>query len=214
MVSIPGRRSVRESQPVSINSRLLPDLLDEEKLAQRGIVNILDFGRANSRSLEFFNRFPCRLSVLDCAEPLLDWSQALQDRLEEPPTNQQMMLELSGILSAMDSGHHYDLVFLWDTLNHLHEHALGAFAALLRKQLKADFRGHGFMIHKRGTEQQLRHMGLGGTDLIQVHAQATTPVHVHNRKVVNESLGPDLVIDHGVLHGDGRLEFLLAAGKP
>lgn len=213
MVTIPGRRSVREPEPVSIGSRLLPDLLDEDKLAEKEPVTILDFGRANSRSLEFFNRFPCRLSVLDAAEGLLAWSDRLEARLEEPPSQQQMELELGGILSALDCGYRYDLVFLWDTLNHLHEHALPAFASLLRKHLKADFRGHGFMIHKRGTEQQLRHMGLSGSDLIQVHDQSAAELYAHNRKVVNEALGRDLLIDHGVLHGDGRLEFLLVAGR-
>jgi hypothetical protein len=199
--------------PVSLSSRLLPKMLDEKSLASKGTLNILDFGRANSASLEFFNQFSCRLCVLDAAESLLDWSGKLAARMEDPPSQQQMQLELSGLLETMGE-RRYDLVFLWDTLNHLHEHALPAFARLLRRHVTGDFFGHGFMLHKRGTEQQLRYMGLTGNELVTVQAQQAAPLYAHNRKVINEALGAELHIDHGVLHGDGRLEFLLVPGKP
>jgi hypothetical protein len=212
MVSLARKKADRGggSGDAPITSRLLPVMLDEKRLADVGTLNILDFGRANSSSLEFFNQFSCRLSVLDAADTLLDWSRALETRLEEPPTKQQMQLELSGLLPAME-GRRYDLVFLWDTLNHLHEYALSAFAGLLRRHVTASFRGHGFILHKRGTEQQLRHMGLAGNNTIAIQAQQSAPLYAHNRKVVNETLGPDLRIDQGVLHSDGRLEFLLAS---
>lgn len=130
--------------------------------------------------------------------------------MDEPPSNQQMQLELSGLLSSMGA-HRYDLVFFWDTLNHLHEYALSAFAGLLRRYVSADCRGHGFMLHKRGTEQLLRHMGMAGDNLISMQMQSPSRLYPHTRKVVNESLGNDLRIDQGVLHGDGRLEFLLVS---
>jgi hypothetical protein len=195
-----------------VTSRLLPVMLDEKRLADIGTLNILDFGRANGASLEFFNQYSCRLSVLDAADSLLDWSESLKSRLDDPPSTQQMQLELSGLLPTLE-GHRYDLVFLWDTLNHLHEYALPAFAGLLRRHVTAGFRGHGFMLHKRGTAQQLRHMGLIGNNMIAVHSQQPAQLYAHNRKVVNETLGPDLRLDHGVLHGDGRLEFLLVSSQ-
>ncbi|MDP5069444.1 MAG: hypothetical protein NWQ45_00955, partial [Congregibacter sp.] len=176
-------------------------------------LNILDFGRANSGSLEFFNQFSCRLCVLDAADSLLEWSAGLETRMEEPPSSQQMQLELSGVLSSMGA-HRYDLVFFWDTLNHIHEHALPAFAGLLRRYLTPNCRGHGFMLHKRGTEQMLRHMGMAGDNNFAVQQQAPTTLYPHNRKVVNDALGKDLRIDQGVLHGDGRLEFLLVSDLP
>ena len=116
------------------------------------------------------------------------------------------------VLSAIGE-YRYDLVFLWDTLNHLHPHALSAFAGFLRRHVTAEFQGHGFMLHKRGTEQLLRHMGLASTDLIAVHEQLPATLFSHNRKVVNEALGAELQIKHGVLHGDGRLEFVLGSGS-
>ena len=67
------------------------------------------------------------------------------------------------------------------------------------------------MLHKRGTEQRLRHMGMAGDNLVSVQSQSPAALYPHNRKVVNDALGPDLRIDQGVLHGDGRLEFLLVS---
>jgi hypothetical protein len=214
MVSLARKKADRGggSGPEPITSRLLPVMLDEKRLADIGTLNILDFGRANNKSLEFFNQYSCRLSVLDAADSLLQWSRTLETRMDDPPSQQQMQLELSGLLPTIE-GHRYDLVFLWDTLNHLHEYALPAFAGLLRRHVTAGFRGHGFILHKRGTEQQLRHMGLVGNHQIAVQSQQSAPLYAHNRKVVNETLGPDLRLDHGVLHGDGRLEFLLVSSK-
>jgi len=204
-----GRKADRGAQKMPpITSRLLPTILDEKRLAQIGMLNILDFGRANSTSLEFFNQYSCRLCVLDAADSLLDWSRGIDDRMEEPPSPAQMQLELSNLLAAIGD-HRYDLVFLWDTLNHVHQHALPAFAALLRQHVTAGFRGHGFMLHKKGTEPRLRYMSLTGTDRITVHSTAPAKLHGHNRKIINEALEPDLRIDQGVLHGDGRLEFLV-----
>ncbi|EAQ96723.1 hypothetical protein [Congregibacter litoralis] len=213
MVGLPGKKSDRSDPPAAITSRLLPVMLDEKRLASLGTLNILDFGRANSGSLEFFNQFSCRLCVLDAADSLLEWSAGLEARMEDPPSNQQMQLELSGLLSSMGA-HRYDLVFFWDTLNHLHEHALSAFSGLLRRYLTADCRGHGFMLHKRGTEQMLRHMGMAGDNLIAVQSQSAATLYPHNRKVVNDALGSELRIDQGVLHGDGRLEYLLVSNTP
>ena len=213
MVALPGRKAERGAEaPAPITSRLLSTLLDEKRLHGSGTLSVLDFGRAHGASLEFFNQFSCRLCVLDAADGLVEWSRGLEARLDEPPTAAQMQLELSNQLSAM-GGHRYDLVLLWDTLNHLHEHALPAFAALLRRHVTAEFRGHGFMLHKRGTEPTLRHLGLAGADRIAVHASRPAPLYAHNRRVINDSLGSELRIDQGVLHGDGRLEFLMLSGR-
>lgn len=195
-----------------ISSRLLTAMLDEERLASRGTLNFLDFGRANSASLEFFNQFPCRLCVLDAGEALLDWSRGLAARSDEPPSMAQMQLELSNLLRSLGD-HRFDCVFLWDTLNQLPEIALPAFARLLRRHVMPDFRGHGFMLHKRGTKQELRQLGLTGRDRIAVHGTRETPLYAHNRRVIDEALGSELAIDQGVLHGDGRLEFLMARGR-
>jgi hypothetical protein len=196
----------------AFTGRLLPAMLDEQRLASIGMLNILDFGRANSASLEFFNQFSCRLCVLDAAESLLEWSRDLAARGDEAPSIAQMQLELSNLLRSIGD-YRYDLVFLWDTLNQLPEPALPAFARLLRRHVTADFRGHGFILHKRGTAQELRQLGLTGHDRIAVHARREAPLYAHNRRVIDEALGREVAIDQGVLHGDGRLEFLMIRGS-
>lgn len=213
MVSLLGRKADRGAAAAPpLTSRLLASVLDEKRLSQAGTLNILDFGRANSASLEFFNQYSCRLCVLDAAEPLLDWSRSLDERMEEPPSESQMLLELTNLLSEI-GGHRYDLVFLWDTLNHVHQHALPAFGSLLKKHVTTDFRGHGFLLNKKGTEPQLRHMNLAGADRIVINSAQAAQLYAHNRKVVDEALGRDLRVDQGVLHGDGRLEFLVLASS-
>jgi hypothetical protein len=196
----------------AISGRLLPAMLDERRLATVSTLNILDFGRANSASLEFFNQFSCRLCVLDAAETLLEWSGDIAARADDPPSVAQMQLELSNMLGAIGD-HRYDLVFLWDTLNQLPEHALPAFTRLLRRHVTADFRGHGFILHKRGTARELRQLGLTGPDRIAIHDAREAHLYAHNRRAIDEALGHELAIDQGVLHGDGRLEFLMIRGS-
>ncbi len=214
MVGLPGRSRTSAPGPAqTLTSRLLPAVLDEKRLASVGTLNILDFGRAHGASLEFFNQFSCRLCVLDAADSLIQWSREVAARSDDDlPSASQMQLELSNLLSAMGE-HRYDLVFLWDTINHLPEYALPAFAALLRRHVTAQFRGHGFVLQKRGAAQQLRHMSLTGINEIVVHEAVETELYSHNRRVINDCLGSDLKLDQGVLHGDGRLEFLMLNGS-
>lgn len=216
MALLGARRDERRQPPAPrvIGSRLLSEVLKADRIESLGTLNILDFGRANSGSLELFNQFPCRLCVLDAADALLAWSRTVADRAEsdDPPSPQQLLHELTGLLSDIGE-HSYDIVFLWDTLNHLHPLALPAFAALMRRHLTNKSRGHGFMLHKRDASQQLRRMGLAGIDEIRLLAEEETPLFAHTRKEVNETLAPDLQIDHAVLHGDGRLEYVLAIAQ-
>jgi hypothetical protein len=212
MVSLTGRSRRQTVAAEAFTSRLLPAMLDEQRLATAGPLNILDFGRANGASLEFFNRFSCRLCILDAAESLLAWSSKLEARRDDPPSRAQMQLELSNLLPAM-AGFRYDLVFLWDTVNHLPDIALPPFTALLRRHVTPNFRGHGFLLQKRGAAQQLRFMSLSGTDQIRVHEATGMELYPHSRRLVNDALGRDLAIDQGVLHNDGRLEFLMLSGS-
>lgn len=209
-----SRTQVQTPEPSGpLNSRLLPIALDEKRLARIGTFNVLDFGRVSSASLEWFNRFSCRLCVADTAEALLAWSRDLASRLEEPPSQEQTRLELDTLLASI-RGRRYDIILLWDTLNHLHEYALPVFGRLLQQHVSANFRGHGFMLHKRGAEQQLRQLGLSGAGQIAIHSREPAALYAHNRQAVNDALGRELRIEKGVLHSDGRLEFLIANTSP
>ena len=217
MALLGARRKDRQhsADTHSLTSRLLPEILDVERLEKLGTVNFLDFGRANSGSLELFNQFPCRLCVLDTADALLAWSADVCRRAagDEPPSQQQLQHELSGLLRDMGEGR-YDMVFLWDTLNHLPEIALPAFRALLGRQLQPGSRGHGFILHKRDAPRQLRRMGLRGAQEIRLLEAQDAPLYAHTRKAVSEALAPALLIERAVLHGDGRLEYIMTVAPP
>lgn len=211
MAGLPGLRAQSTPAPSELTSRLLPKILDEQKLEKLTTVNVLDFGRAYGPSLELFNQYSCRLSVLDASEALLNWSEDIGAR-EEAPSGKQMEQELDGILAEV-KGFRFDLLFLWDTLNHLHPHTLTAFSNVVKRVLAPNFRGHGFLHHKRGAEQKLRSLGLKDINTIAVRDEREFDLYAHNRKVISEALGADLHIDHGVLHGDGRLEFMMVNGR-
>jgi hypothetical protein len=66
-----------------------------------------------------------------------------------------------------------------------------AFTRLLRRHVTADFRGHGFMLHKRGTEQELRFLSLGLSQVaIASRSTMRTHLYAHNPQVIDEALGP------------------------
>lgn len=67
------------------------------------------------------------------------------------------------------------------------------------------------MLHKRGAEQQLRQLGLSGDGQIAIHSREPSALYAHNRQAVDDALGRELRIEKGVLHSDGRLEFLIAS---
>ena len=202
------------AEPQVLVSRLLPQLYDARRLEASHRFSVLDFGRASPGSFEFFNQYHCRLSVLDAGASLLTWSKRLEQRLasDESPSPQQLRHELRGLLGAMEE-RQYDIVLLWDTLNHLHPLALPALASLLRRHVHCDFLGHAYIAHKLTERQQLRYMGMRSPQEIQVFESVPAALYAHTRKTVNQALGTDLRVRHAVLHGDGRLECILSAGE-
>ena len=96
---------------------------------------------------------------------------------------------------------------MWDTINLLPASALPPFLAFIGRHGNDHFRGHGFMLHKRSVESAVRHLGIIDASTLRVITAEPVTLYLHTRKSVNESLAP-MAIDHGVLHSDGRAEFL------
>jgi hypothetical protein len=213
MALLSGVRGTAHAAPQVLISRLLPQLYDPRRLDSLAHFSVLDFGRASAGSFDFFNQYACRLSVLDAGASLLEWSRQLEARLaaDKAPSQQQLRHELRGLLGAMEE-RQYDIVLLWDTLNHLHEYALPALASLLRRHVHRDFLGHAFISHKLTEQQDLRYIGMRSPEEIQVFASEPARLYAHSRKAVNDALGAELRVRHAVLHGDGRLECILCAG--
>lgn len=196
----------RDTRPADVNSRLLPMLLGEKALASSGHLRILDFGRANRLSLGFFSEMSCRLQVLDASESLIGQARKTQSAAEDEPPPEATPDTFDALFPEV-AGQRFDLILLWDMINVVPAGALPAFFGFIARHAGDGFRGHGFMLHKRNVESEMRHLGLVDAGTLRMISSDPTSLFLHTRKYVNESMAP-LAIDHGVLHGDGRAEFL------
>jgi hypothetical protein len=194
--------SARREDSGVLRSRLLPRLLGAERLEKLGTPHVLDFGRANADSLGYFSNHPCRLQVLDAAETLLPLAKRPRDADTPPAT----VAEFDALFPEL-AGQRFDIVLLWDCINLLPVGDLPAFFRFLGEHLHDGCRGHGFILHKRTVEPRLRHFGICAEDTLRLIAEQPLTLHLHNRKAINEAMDP-LAIEHAVLHGDGRQEFL------
>lgn len=196
----------RETPSTDVQSRLLPMLLGERALDSVQHLRILDFGRANRLSLAFFSGLTCRLQVLDASDALIAKAREVRAAAEN---DQPVEITPESFESLFPEvvGQRFDLVLMWDMINLLPARALPAFFHFISHHGSDTFRGHGFMLHKRSVESAVRHLGLMEASTLRVIGTEPASLYLHTRKYVNESMAP-LAIDHGVLHSDGRAEFL------
>jgi hypothetical protein len=192
--------------PAPIASRLLPLVIGEERLEALDRVRVLDFGSLNRLNLDYFGSYCCRLQVVDTAHTLIEHGFPQLADLDEAEAEREVGDVLASIFSGIGA-QRFDVVLLWDTVNLLPDAALAAFFRRLREHLHDGFAGHGFMMHRREPAAGLRDLGIVDQTALQCLGEQNLPVHLHNRKQLNESMSP-LHVKHGVLHGDGRLEFV------
>ena len=199
----------REPPSTEVASRLLPMLLGESALSTDRHLRILDFGRANRRSLSFFSAVPCRLQVLDASDALIASARDMRARTDEEDAPEPTADTFAALFPEI-SGQRFDLVLTWDMVNLVPARGLPAFFDFIHRHGGDGFRGHGFMLHKRSVESAVRHMGIINAETLQVMETEPVSLYLHTRKYVNDCMHP-MAIDHGVLHSDGRAEFLFRA---
>lgn len=204
--------ALRKHQPPTsdLQSRLLPMVLGDTTLSTTAHLRILDFGRANRFSLTFYSGLSCRLQVLDASDILIVRAKEIRAAAEDdnPP---EITADDFDALFPEITGQGFDLVLLWDMINLVPARALPALFGFIRRHANPAFQGHGFMLHKRNVESAVRHLGVTDASTLRIIGTDPASLYLHTRKYVNESMSP-LAIDHGVLHSDGRLEFLFGAG--
>lgn len=194
--------SARREDSGILRSRLLPRLLGAERLEKLGTPRVLDFGRANADSLRYFSDHPCRLQVLDAADTLLPLASRPRDA-DSPPA---AVADFDALFPEL-GGQRFDIVLLWDSINILPVGDLPAFFRFLGEHLHDGCQGHGFLLQRRTVEPRLRHFGVCAEDSLRLIAEQPMTLHLNNRKAITEAMAP-LAIEHAVLHGDGRQEFL------
>lgn len=200
--------ALRKRQPETpdLQSRLLPMVLGETALSTTGHLRILDFGRANRHSLTFYSELSCRLQVLDASDTLIAKAKEIRANGEGEEPAEVTADDFDASFPEI-AGQGFDLVLLWDMINLVPARALPALLGFIRRHTNDGFRGHGFMLHKRNVESAVRHLGVTDAATLRVVGTDPASLYLHTRKYVNDSMAP-MTIDHGVLHSDGRLEFL------
>lgn len=207
--------ALRKRQPAisDLQSRLLPMVLGDSALSARSHLRILDFGRANHISLRFYSELSCRLQVLDASETLIATANDMRAGAEDDTPSEVTADHFDAAFPEI-AQQRFDLVLLWDVINLVPAYALPALFGFIHRHANDGFHGHGFMLHKCNVESAVRHLGV--TDAATLRVLGTNPatLFLHSRKYVNDCM-QHMAIDHGVLHSDGRLEFLFrgASGK-
>jgi len=196
----------RPSTPSELQSRLLPMVLGESALSVTEHCRILDFGRANRVSLSFYSELSCRLQVLDASETLIAKAKDIRAAAESDTPVEVTADDFDAAFPEI-AQQGFDLVLLWDMINLVPASALPALLDFIHRHANDGFRGHGFMLHKRNVESTVRHLGVTNAAALRVVATDPASLFLHSRRYVNDCMHP-MTIDHGVLHSDGRLEFL------
>ncbi len=126
--TVPGRK----------NARLFPELFRDIDPTRR--LKVLELGRAQPETVDFFSRFKCRLQFAD----LYSASSLLQEQVER--TEAELAV---GFRETMDlpKGASFDLILLWDILQFLTGPAIRALCGVLEPHLHANTRAHGFGVH-------------------------------------------------------------------
>ena len=195
----------KETGLETLNSRLLPDLFDLEKLGAGQRIRVLDFGPANGQTFNFLNQFNCRLKVIDIRDRFVRLNRELAD-MEEADTG--WVRDRIADALGLDDGEVFDVCFLWDFLNYLDLARLRVLSEVLLPHLIPTTRLHGFAALNRNTPLIEQNYGLVDAELVAVAGQRQVELpYRHSQSAVKDAL-PGLGVKQSILRADGRLEII------
>ena len=198
-------RKPRQEPAATLRCRLLDRLIGGDSLEGREGLVVLDFGRASQHSIDFFAPHGARLQIIDAAESLAPWAQPPAASADdgERKDYEESLYAICDRLAPQRA----DLVFLWDTVNRLAPEALPTLFRFISHRVHDGFAGHGFMRQREAAGAVIQDYGVLDAECLRPLPDERCAVRPHTRKAVSDAMQP-LAIDHGVLHSDGRLEFL------
>ncbi len=198
----------KQPEPETLNSRLLPDLFDLDKLGSGRPIRVLDFGQASSHTFQFLNGFNCRLQVADVRQGLTAFNRWLaEDREREP---EAIADALAGVFDFLGDNR-YDVCLLWDSLNYLDSARLRLVARLLLPHLAPAAKLHGFAVLNRNTAVTEQNYGIVDAEWLIVSGQSSTELpQRHSQSAIKDAL-VGLSVRQSILREDGRLEMILTA---
>lgn len=187
------------------SAKLFPDLFRNINPEQR--LRVLEIGRAQPETVDFFSAYKCRLSFADLYSNV-DLLKGQANRTEA---------ELAaGFRKAFSipRGEKFDLCLLWDVMQYLSGRAIRALCGALEPHLHKETRAHGFGVHSILTPCERAEYSIAGLDEFTMK-KGTLPDFQylpHPQAELSELLTV-FKIERAILMGDGTVEMLLGS-KP
>jgi len=166
-------------------------------------LNILEVGRVQPETVDFFSRFRCRIHVLDLYTELSNG--AFEDD-SGAKTLQRTFQEKFNF----EPGLTLDICLLWDFPHYLDETRLRAFSRALWPWLSRSTRAHGFGVHSAATTLQNQEYGIVDLQTISARPRQIlgVPRSPHPQSFMNEWLSC-FSAGRGVLLADGKVETMM-----
>lgn len=189
------------SAPPLKGARLFPDLF--RKIDPERRLRVLEIGRAQPETVDFFSRYKCRLQFADV--------YAAEDLLKDQGGRSEAELAV-GFRKALDlpRGEQYDLCFLWDILQYLTGPAIRALCGALEPHIHKETRAHGFGVHSVLTKAERAEFAIAGP--AEFRLKPTRLPELEYRPHPQAELAEMLTVfrvDRAMLLGDGTVEMLL-----
>ena len=187
------------------NAKLFPDLflkIDPEKR-----LRVLEIGRAQSETIDFFSAYKCRLTFADL------YSNVSLLEGQASCTEAELAVGFRKALN-IPKGEKFDLCLLWDIMQYLSGRAIRALCGALEPHLTEDTRAHGFGVHSILTPCERAEYSIVGLNEFKMKKgnQPDLQYLPHPQAELSELLTV-FKIDRAILMGDGTVEMLLGT-KP
>lgn len=122
--------------PATPHAPLFRALIEGIDTARRVVV--LDLGAAHSKTLELFNRFPCRIEIVDARSHIESLNGINEAR--------DLEAAVAALLPAAGPSP-LDIVLCWDLLNYLDRRALAALMAALAARTRLGGLAHALIVY-------------------------------------------------------------------
>ncbi len=191
--------------PGNKSARLFPELL--RSLDSRERLKVLEIGRAQSETVDFFSRYKCRLQFAD----LYSATELLQNQSKS--TEAQLAVAFRKALD-IPKGATFDLCLFWDIMQYLTGPAIRALCGVLEPHIHKQTRAHAFGVHSVLTASERAEYAIVGASEFKLKKGRIPDIQYmpHPQAELSELLTV-FKIERAMLMADGTVEMLLGA-KP
>lgn len=189
------------SAPGTKSARLFPDMFRKVDPARR--LKVLEIGRAQPETVDFFSHYKCRLQFADL--------YAASALLEEQSGKTEAQLSVA-LRKALDlpKDEKFDLCLFWDVLQYMTGPAIRALCGVLEPHLHKETRAHALGVHSVLTRCERAEYAIASLNEFRLKDTRlpTLEYRPHPQAELAEMLTV-FRIDRAILLGDGTVEMLL-----